>query len=121
GAILDSITRYNPGAPWTVRRLLEQMKLGSRNLPIFGSGSQVADQLAAFARETGIDGFNLMRVVTPQSYEDFVDFVVPELQQRGVYKTDYADGTLREKLFGKNAAHLSHRHYGRQFRYAPEG
>jgi len=121
GAILDSITRYNPGAPWTVRRLLEQMKLGSRNTPIVGSGSQVADQLVAFAQQTGIDGFNLMRVVTPESYEDFVDLVVPELQQRGVYKTDYAEGTLREKLFGSNVAHLSHRHYGRQFRYAPEG
>jgi len=120
-ASLDAITRYNPGAPWTARRLLAQMKLGSRNTPIVGSGSQVAEQLIAFAQQTGIDGFNLMRVVTPESYEDFVDLVVPELQQRGAFKTDYAQGTLREKLFGPNAAHLSPRHYGRQFRHAPEG
>ncbi len=120
-ASLDAITRYNPGAPWTVRRLLAQMKFGSRNTPIVGSGSQVAEQLIAFAQQTGIDGFNLMRVVTPESYEDFVDLVVPELQQRGAFKTDYAQGTLREKLFGPNAAHLSPRHYGRQFRHAPEG
>lgn len=118
GAILDSITRYNPGAPWTVRRLLDEMKLGTRTLPIVGSGSQVADELADFARETDIDGFNLMRVVTPDSYEDFVDFVVPELQQRGVFKEAYAEGTWREKLFGTDVPHLSARHYGRQFRYA---
>lgn len=118
GAILDSITRYNPGAPWTVRRLLNEMKLGTRTAPIVGSGSQVADELASFAHETGIDGYNLMRVVTPGSYEDFVDFVVPELQQRGVYKEDYAEGTLREKLFGMGVSHLPNRHYGRQFRYA---
>ena len=118
GAILDSITRYNSGAPWTVRRLLDEMKLGTRTLPIVGSGSQVADQLADFARDTGIDGFNLMRVVTPGSYEDFVDFVVPELQQRGVFKQEYAEGTWREKLFGTDAAQLCGRHYGRQFRYA---
>ncbi|MDU7558888.1 MAG: LLM class flavin-dependent oxidoreductase, partial [Pseudomonas sp.] len=117
-AILDSITRYNLGAPWTVRRLLDEMKLGTRTLPIVGSGSQVADQLADFARETDIDGFNLMRVVTPDSYEDFVDFVVPELQQRGVFKEAYAEGTWREKLFGTDVPHLSARHYGRQFRYA---
>lgn len=118
GAILDSITRYNPGAPWTVRRLLNEMKLGTRTAPIVGSGSQVADELASFAHETGIDGYNLMRVVTPGSYEDFVDFVVPELQQRGVYKENYAEGTLREKLFGMGVSHLPNRHYGRQFRYA---
>jgi FMN-dependent oxidoreductase (nitrilotriacetate monooxygenase family) len=117
-ASLDAITRYNTGEPWTVRRLLEQMRLGSRNTPIVGSGSQVADQLTAFARETDIDGFNLMRVVTPESYEDFVDLVVPELQQRGVYKEDYTDGTLRQKLFGSRSSNLSQRHYGRQFRYA---
>jgi len=38
--------------------------------------------------------------VTPESFTDFVDLVVPELQRRGVYKRDYAAGTLREKLYG---------------------
>jgi hypothetical protein len=52
--------------------------------------------------ETGIDGFNPSRVVTPGSLKDFVDLVVPILQERGVYKRDYAPGTLREKLFGQS-------------------
>ena len=38
--------------------------------------------------------------MTPESFEDFVDLVVPELQRRGVYKHDYRPGTYREKLFG---------------------
>jgi hypothetical protein len=39
--------------------------------------------------------------VTPESFEDAVDLLVPELQRRGVYKTDYRKGTLREKLGGQ--------------------
>jgi FMN-dependent oxidoreductase (nitrilotriacetate monooxygenase family) len=117
GAALESITRYSPDSPWTVRRLLDLMKMGSRNTPIVGSPSQVADRLAEFVNETDVDGFNLMRAVTPESYEDFVDLVVPELQSRGLYKEDYAEGTLREKLFDGEGPKLSSRHYGTRFRY----
>ena len=42
---------------------------------------------------------NLSRIVTPESLADFVDLVVPILQERGVYKRNYRPGTLREKLF----------------------
>jgi hypothetical protein len=76
------------------------MGLGSRNAPIVGSAHEVANELIDWVEETGIDGFNLSRIVTPESLEDFVDLVVPILQDRGVFKRDYAAGTLREKLFG---------------------
>jgi hypothetical protein len=49
-------------------------------------------------------GFNLSRVVTPESLEDFVDRVVPILQERGAYKGDYRPGTLCEKLVRPVAA-----------------
>ena len=55
--------------------------------------------LISWVDETDIDGFNLSRIVTPEGLEDFVDLVVPILQERGVYKRDYRPGTLREKLF----------------------
>jgi alkanesulfonate monooxygenase len=48
--------------------------------------------------------------VTPESFEDFVELVVPELTRRGVYKRDYSPGTLREKLFGPGRAHLAPPH-----------
>jgi hypothetical protein len=51
--------------------------------------------------ETDVDGFNLTNVITPGSFVDFVDHVIPELQRRGAYKTSYAEGTLRDKLFEK--------------------
>jgi len=86
--------------PWTLRRITDRMGLGSRNPAIVGSAEEVADDLIGWVEETDIDGFNLSRIVTPEGLEDFVDLVVPILQERGVYKHDYRPGTLREKLFG---------------------
>ncbi len=84
----------------TKRKLLGRMGLGSRQPPIVGSAAQVADELAAWMSEADVDGFILSRTVTPECFEDFIALVVPELQRRGLYKESYAEGTLREKLFG---------------------
>jgi long-chain alkane monooxygenase len=56
--------------------------------------------------------------VTPESCEDFIDLVIPGLQSRGRYKTAYAQGTLREKLFG-GGARLGARHTGAACRDLP--
>src|SRR5690606_25150728 len=101
---------------WTRRRLQAQHALGSRYVTLVGSGSQVAEQLLAWIDETGLDGFNLTRTVSPESYEDFVDLVAPELQQRGRYKTRYAEGTLREKLSASSSPLLPSEHPGAAFR-----
>ena len=95
---VDSLTTLS-AEPWTLRRIVGRMGLGSRNAAIVGSAEEVADDLIAWVEETDIDGFNLSRIVTPEGLEDFVDLVVPILQERGVYKRDYRPGTLREKLF----------------------
>jgi long-chain alkane monooxygenase len=96
---VEAITKQ-AAEPWTLRRVIEQMGLGSRVAPIVGSANEVAGELIGLVEETGIDGFNLNRIVTPESLEDFVDPVVPILQERGVYKRQYAPGSLRQKLFG---------------------
>ena len=92
--LLDSITTRS-AQTWTAQ-LLAQMQNGYRLPPIVGSPQTVADALAGWMRETDIDGFNLTRLVAHESLRDFVDLVVPELQSRGIYKEDYAPGTLRE-------------------------
>lgn len=102
----------------TVRDLLADMALGGRYPALVGSAAQVADELESWVAETGIDGFNLARTVTPECYEDFIDLVIPELQSRGSYKTAYADGTLREKLFGAGRAALPDVHAGARARAA---
>jgi hypothetical protein len=51
--------------------------------------------------EAELDGFNLQRAGEPDHLAAFIDLVVPELQNRGLYKTAYRDGTFRQKLFGQ--------------------
>jgi hypothetical protein len=53
---------------------------------------------AGFCRR--FDGFNLAFAVRPDTFNDVVDWIVPELQRRGRYRTFYPSGVLREKLFG---------------------
>jgi len=117
-AIESSIRRATGGdTQFTVRRLLDQLALGGRYATIVGDPQQVADALQQWMDVTDIDGFNLARTVTPESYADFIDLVVPELQNRGVYKTAYAPGTLRRKLFGTDR--LPDAHPGAQRRRQP--
>ncbi|KGU86552.1 LLM class flavin-dependent oxidoreductase [Pseudomonas mediterranea] len=113
---IQSATRILQNNDWTRRRLLEQHALGGRYITLVGSAEQVADELESWIAETGLDGFNLTRIVTPQSYVDFIDLVIPELQRRGSYKTAYDHGTLREKLF-RAEAHLPERHTGSHYRH----
>jgi FMN-dependent oxidoreductase (nitrilotriacetate monooxygenase family) len=97
-SVVKTFTAKDAG--WTPRKLLEQHALGGRYPLLLGSPLEVADELESWIAETGLDGFNLTRTVTPESYADFIELVIPELQSRGAYKTEYAEGTLREKLFG---------------------
>ena len=48
--------------------------------------------------EGGCDGFNIMPPLYPSHLEDFVELVVPELQRRGLFRTEYEGSTLRENL-----------------------
>ncbi len=102
----------------TVRGLLASMPLGGRAATIVGGPARVASELAAWAEEADIDGFNLVRTLVPDCFTDFVDLVIPELQARGLFKRDYADGTLRDKLFGH--AYLPASHPGRARRALQE-
>ncbi|KRB59395.1 N5,N10-methylene tetrahydromethanopterin reductase [Rhizobium sp. Root708] len=112
---LAAITKEAP-KPVTLREIIDQMVLGSRMKPIVGSAEQVADRLAAWISDGGLDGFNLARTVAPESLRDFVDLVVPVLQERGLFKADYAEGPLRQKLFG-GSGRLPFSHPAAAFRH----
>jgi len=118
GNAIESHARAAQEAGWTRRKLLELFALGGRYPAIVGDPVQVADELQSWIVETGADGFNLARIVTPGSFEDFVDLVVPELQDRGVHKTAYAPGSLRHKLHGAGDR-LPASHAAAGFRVAP--
>jgi len=65
---------------------------------LVGTASDIADQLEVFMDEGGADGFMLAATYTPGCFEEFVDFVVPEMQRRKRYRTAYEGKTLRENL-----------------------
>lgn len=100
---VDRFTIADPDRVWTIGEVAEFVGIGGAGPLIVGSPQRVADELEKWMADTGVDGFNLMYTVMPECMTDFVDLVVPELQQRGVYKADYSLGTLREKLFGRAA------------------
>ena len=84
--------------------------------PVFvGDPGEVADQLQEWVEETDVDGFNLAYAITPGTFEDIVEHVVPELQRRGVHRTEYGTGSLRNKLLG-TGDRLPDRHGGAGYR-----
>jgi long-chain alkane monooxygenase len=84
--------------PLTLREVAIRWGLAVGMPQIIGSPEQVADQIEAIWRETGCHGYNVTPHVMPSSIEDFVDQVIPILQKRGVYPTEYLGKTLRENV-----------------------
>ena len=75
-----------------------RVKAGSRRGTFSGSYDAVADRLVEFAQLGAIDGLNITPWLIPSGLDDIVDHLIPRLQERGVYPTDYAGSTLRENL-----------------------
>lgn len=117
---LQSYTSDNVDYRWTVRDAVLYHGLTNGSEVIVGTPSQIADRLEVLSQEGGADGFNIRQVVNPASFEEFVDAVVPELQKRGIYRTDYEGDTLREHYLGQGQARLKDNHYGKQLRIGGE-
>jgi FMN-dependent oxidoreductase (nitrilotriacetate monooxygenase family) len=88
------------GGEWTVRDIGRNGAIGGLGPFIVGSGAEIADQLQEWVEDTDVDGFNLAYAITPGTFEDIIEFVIPELRKRGAYPEEYAPGTLRNKLHG---------------------
>ncbi|WP_144557535.1 LLM class flavin-dependent oxidoreductase [Bacillus pumilus] len=82
----------------TIRQLYQSVA-GSRGHNIFiGTPQQLADVMETWINEEAADGFNVMPPLLPEGLDMFVDRVVPILQERGLFKTEYTGQTLRENL-----------------------
>jgi len=108
--VLGVLKEIDPDKRWTPREIGESMSVGSIMPKIVGTPSQVADQLEHWMEVTGIDGFNLVPIVQPGGFRDFVEMVVPELQRRGRVRTAYDGDTLREHFFGRDQRRLAADH-----------
>jgi FMN-dependent oxidoreductase (nitrilotriacetate monooxygenase family) len=99
-AIRDRVVTLSGKSNPSVRDFVEYSNRARlRELNVFiGSPKTVADEMEQWFKEGGCDGFVLAPTHMPGSYEDFVRLVVPELQRRGLYRTDYEGDTLRSNL-----------------------
>ncbi|WP_407406186.1 LLM class flavin-dependent oxidoreductase [Peribacillus sp.] len=83
---------------YTIRQLYQHIAGARGHREIKGTPIQIADQLQEWFENGAADGFNVMPPYLPGGLDDFVDQVIPELQRRNIYKTEYSGSTLRENL-----------------------
>lgn len=93
----------------TIRELSHRVGSARGHNMICGTAEQVADQMQTWFAERGCDGFNVMPPYFLGGLTDFVDGVVPILQERGLFRTDYTGETLRDHL---DLPRPSNRHVG---------
>lgn len=91
--VLDLIRRERP----TVGELLRMLGAGGHRL-VVGTPAQIVDELACWCHEGAADGFNILFTHLPGGVDEFVQWVVPELQRQGLFRTEYEGRTLRENL-----------------------
>lgn len=85
-------------AGMTIRQIARRFAVGSGHDTIVGTPSMIADHMAKWLHAEAADGFNIMSPHLPVPLEEFVALVIPELQDRGLFRTEYEGPTLRENL-----------------------
>ncbi|KAK7755990.1 hypothetical protein SLS62_001932 [Diatrype stigma] len=113
----SSVVPGSEGLSWTKARIAEFLLLGGMMPKFIGSPKTVVDELERWADISGVDGFNLGHITNPGSFEDIIQWVIPELQARGRFRTgvEKEGVTAREVFFGQ--AHLLDDHPGHQFKW----
>ena len=101
---LAAFTVDDPDREWTAGQVAEHLTLGGRGPVAVGGPEQVADEMERWIDETGADGFNLAYAVTPGTFADVAEHVVPELRRRGRMPAELPGSTLRQTLAGDRGA-----------------
>lgn len=82
----------------TLRQVARHASVANGHRVLVGTPSWIADQLEEWLVEDAADGFNVICNYYPGPFDDFATLVVPELQRRGIFRTEYEGSTLRANL-----------------------
>jgi alkanesulfonate monooxygenase SsuD/methylene tetrahydromethanopterin reductase-like flavin-dependent oxidoreductase (luciferase family) len=82
----------------TIRELALSVAGARAKMVIKGTPEQIVDHIEHWYAEEAADGFNIMPPHLPGGLNDFVALVIPELQRRGLFRTEYTGRTLRDHL-----------------------
>jgi alkanesulfonate monooxygenase len=93
----DRVVNYAAENKLTVRQLAEYVG-GYAGKSFVGTPAMIADEMEEWLNTGACDGFNIMFHTVPAGVDEFVDTVVPALQDRGIFRRDYEGKTLRENL-----------------------
>jgi FMN-dependent oxidoreductase (nitrilotriacetate monooxygenase family) len=113
---VEAFSTADPDREWTPREIAKWVSVGGMGPVVVGGPQTVADEMERWVEEADIDGFNLAYAITPGTFEDLVEHVVPELRRRGRVAESYPGTTLRESLYGAGQARLRDDHPGARYR-----
>lgn len=82
----------------TIRQLYQRISGGRGHYEVVGTPQQIADIMESWLENDAADGFNILAPTYPEGFDDFIELVIPELQKRGIFRTEYSGSTLREHL-----------------------
>jgi alkanesulfonate monooxygenase len=82
----------------SIRQLYLRLASGRGHLQLVGTARDIVDHMEEWFKNEACDGFNVMPPCLPADLFEFVELVVPELQKRGLFRTEYEGKTLRDNL-----------------------
>lgn len=83
---------------YSIRQLYMALAAGRGHRVVIGTPADIVDEMEDWKAQKAADGYNIIPSHLPDGIDDFVEFVVPEMQRRGVYRTEYEGTTLRSNL-----------------------
>jgi N-acetyl-S-(2-succino)cysteine monooxygenase len=96
--IFEQVTTMARRENLSIRQVATRVAGARAKAVVRGSPETVADYMEEWFRKDGCDGFNIMPPFLPGGLDDFVELVIPQLQRRGLFRTEYEGKTLRENL-----------------------
>lgn len=94
----DAVAEMAKREKLTIRQLYQRFAGARGHLEVIGTPEQIADTMQKWVEQGAADGFNVILPYFPGGLNDFVDGVIPELQRRGLFRTEYESSTLRGNL-----------------------
>jgi alkanesulfonate monooxygenase SsuD/methylene tetrahydromethanopterin reductase-like flavin-dependent oxidoreductase (luciferase family) len=96
-AVVEELRAQAATHGWTLRDAMVETRARHS---FVGSPETIADEIDRHVQDGACDGFILVPHITPGGLDEFADTVVPLLQEKGVFRSDYTGATLRENLRG---------------------
>jgi FMN-dependent oxidoreductase (nitrilotriacetate monooxygenase family) len=82
----------------TIKQMYQKYGAARGQRTVVGTPTQIADQMERWFLNRAVDGYLIQPPVLPKGLDDFIELVIPELQDRGIFRTEYEGQTLRENL-----------------------